>query len=105
MIRIKIAVALLKWAGALVEYRVKRIKPKSSGSNVHADGTTLFRSKRLKEARAKFGRTATRTGETVAIQIVARIKEKHKSGFVEQGARADVQVQSGNDGKADDESA
>ncbi len=99
MIRVKIAVALLKWAGTLVEYRVRRLKPKAGSSRGLVDGTTLFRSPILKEAQAKFHRYDLRAGEIVAIQIVARVKERasliewsieHATDSVTAGGAAEV---------------
>ncbi len=77
MIRIRIAVALLKWSGALVEYRVRRIKAKKPGSNVNVDGTTLYRTKSLPLARDRFRKARIGHGEVAAVQIVARILERH----------------------------
>lgn len=78
MIRIRIAVALLKWSGALVEYRVRRIKAKKPGSNVNVDGTTLYRTKSLRLAHDRFTKARIGHGEVAAVQIVARILERHK---------------------------
>lgn len=83
MIRVKIAAALLKWSGALVEYRVRRIKSRRENIRGNVDGTTLFRSKTLKPALAKYNRIAPGDGESVAIQMVARFVEKHKMQSVE----------------------
>lgn len=77
MIRIRIAVALLKWSGALVEYRVRRIKAKKPGSNVNVDGTTLYRTESLPLARDRFLKARIGHGEVAAVQLVARILERH----------------------------
>jgi len=79
MLRIRIAVALLKWAGALVEYRVRRIKAKKPGSNINVDGTTLYRTKDLGLARDRFQKARIGHGEVAAVQIVARVLERHKT--------------------------
>jgi len=78
MIRIRIAVGLLKWAGALVEYRVKRIRARAPGSTKHVDGSTIYRAKNLSLARDRFAKARCGDGESVAVQIVARVLERHK---------------------------
>lgn len=78
MIRIRIAVALLKWAGALVEYRVKRIQARAPGSTKYVDGSTIYRVATLSLARDRFEKARCGDGETVAVQIVARVLERHK---------------------------
>ncbi len=78
MIRIRIAVGLLKWAGALVEYRVKRIQSRAPGSTKHVDGSTIYRVKNLSLARDRFEKARCGDGETVSVQIVARVLERHK---------------------------
>jgi hypothetical protein len=78
MIRIKIAVALLKWAGALVEYRVKRIRARTPGSSKHVDGSTLYRVKNISLARDRFEKAHCGDGESVSVQIIARVLERHK---------------------------
>lgn len=78
MIRIRIAVALLKWAGALVEYRVKRIRARAPESSKHVDGSTIYRVKNLSLARDRFEKARCGDGESVAVQIIARVLERHK---------------------------
>jgi hypothetical protein len=76
MIRTRIAVALLKWSGALVEFRVKRIKAKAPGK-INVDGTTIFRTKKLKDALTRYAKAKTNFGQKVAVQVVARVAERH----------------------------
>ncbi len=68
----------MKWAGALVEYRVKRIQARAPGSTKLVDGSTLYRVNSLSLARDRFAKARCGDGETVAVQVVARVLERHK---------------------------
>lgn len=90
MIRIRIAVALLKWAGALVEFRVKRIAARAQGSSKYVDGSTIYRVATLSLAVDRYEKARCRDGETVAVQIVARVLERHKHNVAVIGSAAIV---------------
>ena len=81
MLKVRIAAWLLKSASLDFEYRVKRQKihvgpdddkPKPQ----HADGTTVQRGPKLRDALQKFRAMRVADNDVVSIQIVARIVER-----------------------------
>lgn len=77
--RIQIATMLLKWKGAEVEYRVKRIKFKE-GDRKNTDGTTLLRTQRYSEAVTKMESVRVADNDKIVIQIVATTNSRLGGG-------------------------
>jgi hypothetical protein len=75
-----IAAALLRAAGANVEFRVKRKKvtpPRDLAAVYVAAGRTLFRSDSYRAARDKLKATRVAQNDVVSIQMVAAVRERN----------------------------
>jgi len=87
-LRVRFATMLLRWAGAAVDYRVKRLRPPKphivddidqlASENVHKDGTTVQRSEKLKDARRRLHAMRCGDADKLSIQLVATVEAREK---------------------------
>lgn len=78
MIRTFIAALLLKSLGHEFEYRVQRNK-----KNAGKDGTTYLRTRKLRDAKAKFDKMRAAYNDTVTIRLVATVASREVDHGVE----------------------
>ncbi len=77
--RIFLAAFLLRLSGATIEYRVQRVRPDKSDTqtHIHKDGSTVLRTKKYREAKAKWQSMRVPDTDTVIIRLVATIRQRH----------------------------
>jgi hypothetical protein len=77
--RIFLAAFLLRLSGATVEYRVQRVRPDKSDTitHIHKDGSTVLRTPKFREAKAKWKTMRVPDTNTVIIRLVATIRQRH----------------------------
>lgn len=79
MVKTIFAAWLLRITGAVVEYRVQRIKAGGGDTvtHIHKDGTTVLRSAKYRDAMAKYKSLRVSDTDTVILRMVGTVKQRH----------------------------